>query len=84
MSKFVPKGLSRAVNSPMETYINRQGEEVRAYNTLTEEHELFLREHVDNCSVALQQCPECWLLYVSIGQIEYAKVLTKDMEDNDE
>jgi len=76
MSKFVPEGLRKAVNSPMETYVNRRGEVVRAYNTLTEEHELRLREHVNDCDVALQQCPECWLLYVSIGTVEYVKVLT--------
>jgi hypothetical protein len=67
------------VSLTMPTYINRKGELIRAYNTLTPERELELRKHVDECDVALQQCPECWLLYVSIGQDEYVKVLTGGM-----
>lgn len=75
------KGLHRAVTQQelMPTYISREGVEVSAYNTLTEERELELREHLDNCDTALQQCPECWLLYVSIGQDEYVKALSQDL-----
>lgn len=74
------KGLRKAVLRPaMPTYINRQGVETRAYNTLTEERELELRNHVDECDAPLQQCPECWLLYCSVGQEEYVKVLTRDL-----
>lgn len=71
----------RLTTLTMPTYINRQGEEIRAYNTLTEDQEKELRIHVDNCEVALQQCPKCWLLYVSIGQNEYVNVLTSGMSD---
>jgi hypothetical protein len=69
----------RALTLMMPNYINRDGELTEAYNTLTPERELELRKHLDNCDVALQQCNECWLLYVSIGQEEYVKALTGGM-----
>lgn len=75
------QGLLREVmDTSKPIYINQQGSTSFAYNTLTEERELELTKHLSQCDVALQQCPECWLLYVSIGQEEYVKRLTEDME----
>lgn len=70
------------VKTTMPVYVARDGGTRRAYNTLTEEYELQLTEHLALCDIALQQCPDCWLLYVSIGQEEYVKRLTEDMSDD--
>lgn len=73
--------LTKAVvKTTMPVYVGRHGGTVRAYNTLLVEHENRLREHVAECESPLQMCPECWLLYTSIGQDEYVKALTGDMD----
>lgn len=57
------------------TYTDKNHRPQTCYNALTPGQTEELKRHAEGCDAPREQCNDCWLLYVSIGQEEFDKLL---------